>query len=326
MERCVIVMHCYALFLWFACFLPTTTLAFWTCHNHNRRTIKQQHYSFLAAVPRYGPPDPIDAEIEEPNDAEIEDSDDLRQEITDEFRSLIEKLLVIEQQHVPSLLTNNMELLFAALPKRDILESIVEENPKQEEEVIAIINYLGTFVEAFLEEAKAVDKGYKELLGDIIRVMRGNDEEWSKWSNKEEDLDEFLAIKSDDLTPGFLRHLEGECDRIEGAPEKTPDSLHLLNIMRMIRVRVVEEVGKKTLGQGAEVLSQLLSYDEEKERMAVMTAGLELRGLEFAGELESMSQEALERMEKIEEVDPELVYRLTGIHEGIQKYIKSKKP
>jgi len=279
----------------------------------------------LAAVPRYGPPDPIDAEIEETNDAEIEEPDDLRKGITDEFRSLIEKLLVIEQQHVPSLLTNNVELLLAALPKREILESIVEENPKQEEEVIAIINYLGTFVEAFLEEAKSVDKGYKELLGDIIRVMRGNDEEWSKWSNKEEDLDEYLSIKCDDLTPGFLRHLEGECDRIEGAPEKTPESLHLLNIMRMIRVRVVEEVGKKTLGEGAEVLSQLLSYDEEKERMAVMTAGLELRGLEFAGELESMSKEALERMEKIE-VDPELVYRLTGIHEGIQKYIKSKKP
>jgi len=286
-----------------------TTVAFWALHK-----CQSKHSFARAAIPRYGPTDPIDVI---PLDVVSEEQ---QKRETDTFRSLIEKLLVIEQQHVPSLLTNNMELLLAVLPQREILELIVDDNPAQEEEVIAIINYLGEFVEAFVEEAKDFDRGYKELLGEIIKVMHGKNE----WSNKEDELDDFLASHSDALTPGFLRHLEGECQRIEGSPKTTPDTVRLLEIMRTIRVRVVEELGKQSLGEGAAVLSQLLAYDDEKERRAVMQAGLELRGLEFAIELESMSQEALQTMEKVD-ADPELVFRLTGLHEGVQKFIESKK-
>lgn len=302
-------MHCsiFGLFLLLTCSIQTT-VAFWALHK-----CQSKHSFVRAETPRYDPSDPIDVVSSEV------DSEAQQKGQTDVFRSLIQQLLVVEQQYVPSLLTNNMEVLLEVLPQPEILESIVDENPTQQEEVIAIINYLGTFVEAFVEEAKEFEKGYKELLGDILRVMHGDNE----WSNKEDKLDEFLASHSDALTPGFLRHLEGECERMENSPRTTPESKRLSEIVRTIRVRIVEELGKKTLGEGAAVLSQLLAYDDEKERKAVMQAGLELRGLEFALELESMSKEALQTMETVD-ADLELVYRLTGLHEGIQSFIESK--
>ena len=57
----------------------------------------------------------------------------------------------------------------------------------------------------------------------------------------------------------------------------------MLEILRVIQARILEELGKG-IGEGAIVVGQLLGYDEKAERLAVLDAGLAVRGIDFAHE------------------------------------------
>merc|ERR1711957_8737 len=84
------------------------------------------------------------------------------------------------------------------------------------------------------------------------------------------------------------------------------------------------------IGEGAIVLGQLLGYEDKSERMAVLDAGLAVRGLEFAHELVALTEEALEGFEAVavsdenEGVDPELVRSVEAIDERIRVFIGKK--
>ena len=83
------------------------------------------------------------------------------------------------------------------------------------------------------------------------------------------------------------------------------------------------------IGEGAIVLGQLLGYDDENERLAVLDAGLAVRGIDFANELISLTEEALEGFSKVQQqqqqqVDPDLVKSVKVINERIQLFIEKE--
>ena len=95
----------------------------------------------------------------------------------------------------------------------------------------------------------------------------------------------------------------------------------MLEIMRVIQARIVEELGAH-LGEGAQVLGQLLGYENSDERLAVLDAGLTVRGLEFALELKALTQEALEGFEKMAGgVDPGLLAIVAEVDVRIGEFI-----
>ena len=83
------------------------------------------------------------------------------------------------------------------------------------------------------------------------------------------------------------------------------------------------------IGEGAIVLGQLLGYDDENARLAVLDAGLAVRGIDFANELISLTEEALEGFSKVQQqqqqqVDPDLVKSVKVINERIQLFIEKE--
>ena len=95
-------------------------------------------------------------------------------------------------------------------------------------------------------------------------------------------------------------------------------------IFNMIFIIALFNTVPQDIGEGAIVLGQLLGYDDEAERLAVLDAGLTVRGVEFANELAALTQEALEGFTVVgarENVDAELVDRVRVIDDRIQKFI-----
>lgn len=87
---------------------------------------------------------------------------------------------------------------------------------------------------------------------------------------------------------------------------------------------------KQDIGEGAIVLGQLLGYTDESERMAVLDAGLAVRGVEFAKEMRQLTEEALDGFEAVrksegrDEVDPELVKSVERIDGRIRSFIEKR--
>ncbi|KAL3911753.1 MAG: hypothetical protein SGARI_001488 [Bacillariaceae sp.] len=200
----------------------------------------------------------------------------------------------------------------------NILEEVTENNEKQHlyDQTLQAIETILTFAEDFVHEAKAMDDHNKQVLGKIIKAMTNKNSEDSSSSSaisREEALDLLLEGEKESFTPGFLRHIEGECERITQAPKMTRESARLLEILRVVQTRVLEELGKE-MGESAVVLGQLLGYEDEKELLGVLDAGLTVRGEEFAKEMAQNTQEALEGFKRVQGgVDPELVERVTFI-------------
>mmetsp|Transcript_14030 Transcript_14030/g.22931 ORF Transcript_14030/g.22931 Transcript_14030/m.22931 type:complete len:129 (+) Transcript_14030:1041-1427(+) len=118
-------------------------------------------------------------------------------------------------------------------------------------------------------------------------------------------------------------------DGIASLPTISPESAKMLEILHVIQTRILEELGK-SIGEGAIVLGQLLGYDDKAERLAVLDAGLAVRGVEFARELKGLTNEALEGFEAVQQqqqdgggggVDPELVKSVEEMDERIQLFI-----
>lgn len=279
------------------------------------------HTSRLFASPRYGPP--------------IEDEDDkltpkapaaeVASEKESRFRQLIDKVLAVKNpDHVPSLLTKNVELILS-LSNEDgvnIVESILQEAVHEQgedaaESVANAIELILSFAETFVEEAVRIDQGNKQLLGDIMQRLSDKD---LTASSREEALDEFLSTEKDRLTAGFLRHLDGECDRISGARVVTKESGRLLEMLRMIQVRVLEELGSD-LGEVAKVLNQLVGFDSDQERLAVLDAGLSVQGPTYARQMLSLTEESLEGFKEMS-AEPGLVERVSAIDGRLRRYLE----
>lgn len=272
---------------------------------------------FLAT--RYGPPIEDEENIA-PKKAPPQNT--LEKE--SEFRQLIEKVMAVKDpDHVPSLLTRNVEFILSlsnpdgAKIVESILQEVVHEQGEETAESVAnAIELILTFAESFVEEAVRIDQENKLLLGDIMRKLS---DKGQTASAREETIDEFLKTERDRLTAGFLRHLDGECDRIAGAKMVTKDSGRLLEMLRMIQVRVLEELGSE-LGEAAKVLNQLVGFDSDQERLAVLEAGLSIQGPAYARQMLSLTEESLQGFKQIG-AEPGLVERVKAIDVRLRSYL-----
>lgn len=250
-----------------------------------------------------------------------------------EFKKLLDLLVATENSdHLPGIMARNIDLILSmrgfegvALMKQAIEEAEKSGDEDRMESVSEAVDYIISFIEEFVDQAKSIDDANKQLLGKIIRSIAKNDaldnNDRRTARDREESLDLILKQEKENFTPGFLRHLEGECQRIAMAPESSPKSAKLLETLKLIQTRVVEELGKD-LGEGAQILGQLLGYDDATERLAVLDAGLTVRGVDFARELSSLTEEALDGFEKVgQNVAPELVRMIKEIHDRIQTFI-----
>lgn len=248
-----------------------------------------------------------------------------------QFISVFEQILHCGvREELPSILTNNIDVLLEL--QGDAGVSLINEQVEKieatgDEEMItraqAAVEYMVYFIEAFVGEAKRMDDQNKTLLGKIIKCMTGADldDDPANMDSlaRQERLDTMLQEEKDNFTPGFLRHLDGECTRLANAQNMNPETAKLLEVIRIIQTRVIEELGE-SLGEGAQVLGQLLGYDSSAERLAVLDAGLQVRGVQFASELSALTDEALQGFEA-RGADPNLVGIVQEINTRIKAFI-----
>jgi hypothetical protein len=249
------------------------------------------------------------------------------EQITAEFRQLLDKVMAVKDpQHVPSILTKNIELILSLSNENGptivecILNDAVQTKGEKGAEAIAeAVELVLSFAESFVEETAFIDKANKEFLGDIIRIV--SDKERSG-SAREDALDDLLKRDKERITAGFIRHLDGECDRIAAAPKMTKESGRLLEMLRMIQARVLDEIGSD-LGEAAKVLNQLIGFDFDEERLAVLDAGLSVQGPAYAYQMLSLTEKSLEGFKRLG-ADPVLVDRVKSIDERLRRYLANQ--
>jgi hypothetical protein len=281
------------------------------------------------------------------------------------FRELVEQILHAtskdKPEHIPRILANHMEFVLSLLlpqqgaqmskminqlleetkqpvnKQQDDQRQDVDDNNSQEgqfdQKILQAVDIILTFAEEFVQQAQGMDQHNKQLLGKIIKAMKWTDQEENpkltvgSMMSREETLDQVMEQERDHFTPGFLRHIEGECERISSAPSMTRESARLLELLRMIQTRVLEELGKE-MGEAALVLGQLMGYNDDNEKnneelLGVLDAGLTVRGSCFAMEMRKLTQEALDGFQRIPggDVDPDLVERVKLIDSRLQEFL-----
>lgn len=251
------------------------------------------------------------------------------------FQQLLYQVMTVKDpQHIPGLLTNHITLLVDSLSGKagaDMIQEILQDIAKQQEQqqqqgptveyVSQILDLMVTFTEDFVQQAAQLDQQNKELLGRILKVMAATENNKKTAAQREDELDRLLQTSH--LSAGFLRHLQGECERIMNAPKTTPQSARLLETLRVIQTRVLEELGQAHLGEAAVVLGQLIGYDSVAERMAVLDAGLMVRGVEFAMEMKDLTVQALDGFTRVPGgADPGLVQCIQEIDERLLSYLE----
>jgi hypothetical protein len=248
------------------------------------------------------------------------------------FRDLLEQVMSVQDpQHIPSLLTKHMDLILALNGEEGVaaVQSILDEaRATQDEAMISqleqAVDLTLTFAEDFVQTASSLDDQNKQLLGKIIRTMSDSS---LPAREREDALDALFATEHVNFSAGFLRHLEGECSKLAQSRVLRQDTARTLEMLRIIQRRVLEEVGQD-LGEAAQVLGQLIGYDNEAERLAVLSAGLSVRGVEFAREVKELTVEALDGLARVPGggADPTLVKMVQGIDEAIQTYLDQESP
>ena len=204
--------------------------------------------------------------------AGIADDGNKRNQLKLEFTSLLHKVIdgKLQEEEYPSLFTQNIEMIIAVLGTENggLLEEIIHEdvmsyNEKQQqqdgsdgkvseegsserlEQISEAVNVLISFVETFVEQTKTMDDVYKQLLGKIFKsISPSGGTSTDTNDTMENELDNLLSSEKEAFTPGFLRHVEGECNRIASLPTISPESAKMLQILRLIQTRVLEELGK----------------------------------------------------------------------------------
>jgi hypothetical protein len=242
-----------------------------------------------------------------------------------EFRELLNQVMqVSDPQHIPSVLTKQMGLILNLSGEEGVetIEAILNEAKEEGDEAVErleeVIDLVLSFAEEFVQQTVGVDDTNKKILGKIIRAISNKD---VAGRDREEALDELFAAERDNITAGFLRHIEGECERIAAAPKMTPESARLLEILRIIQTRALEELGLD-LGQAAQALGQLIGYESKAERTAVLEAGLAVQGVDFAREMFALTEEALDGFARVQGgADPDLVECVKEIDERLRRFL-----
>jgi len=300
-------------------FLTTAANAFGTTRTpfHTSTTKTAPWSTSTSRKAKYGPSDA----------APVEPASEPSADQKSRFIAVFDQIMNCEvREHLPSILTTNIELLLELQGEAgvNIFNQRVEEiEAAGDEEMIqrsyAAVEYIVYFLEAFVSEAKLMDDNNKQMLGKILRCM--TEESGGDSLAKQEKLDELIKNEKSNFTPGFLRHLDGECTRIANAKKMDVETTKMLEVMRVIQTRIIEELGQD-LGEGAQVLGQLLGYESSEERLAVLDAGLKVRGTEFAKELKAMTEEALQGLNNVPGgADPRLVNIVREMDGRIQEFI-----
>jgi len=280
---------------------------------------------------RYGP-------REEGSNVNSSSNDDallLLEHQTGKLRQLVREIVEARPpQSLPSIVTKYLDVLLSINSGNGVkaLKTIVEEaassSDEERQEVEFACDYILSFMEAFVEEARSMDDKNKNLLGRIMRAIAPSSSDASSSARyREEQLDVVLEEEKDNFTPSFLRHVENECRRLAASPTITKDSARLLETLQLIHLRIMEELGKN-LGEGALVLGQLVGYDDKSERIAVLEGALAVRGVKFAKELSSLTKEALDGFKEASVarsgsivIDEELVERLKEIDDRLNGFL-----
>ena len=254
------------------------------------------------------------------------------------FKDILNQVIHVDKrENLPRICTQNIELLVGlnGADSVHICNNIMEEARQSNDQALventeAAIQYIVYFVETFVTEGEMMDEKHHGLIALMIKTMIGAtslDQSISLMDLPEEhikdqNLTNFMTEQNkEQFTPGFLRHLDHECNKIQMAPTQTPESMKVLTILRKIQGRVIQEVGQD-LGEGAQVLGQLLGYQNRDERLAVLEAALESRGVAYATELNALTAEALGGFQmSIGGSDPSLVAIVQEIHDYIQVFI-----
>lgn len=282
-------------------------------------TTRTTSFDVVLYASRYGPPLSPDDEGLPGERRNQKKSDQQEQAVKTQFRNLLEEAVATSSpDHLPKLLANNMELIVKLQGDEgtriitELIEEAKKEGQEQFERTVLVVESILTFAETFVEQATDMDNQNKKLLGKIIRTM----------SSKNEDaLDELMEKERGNFSAGFLRHLEGECERIARAPTVTPESARLLEIIRIIQTRVLEELGSE-MGEATLVLGQLMGYDNNDELLGVLEAGLTVQGREFALEMKGLTEEALNGFKSVHGgVEEELVQRVTFVDQRLCEYL-----
>lgn len=227
-------------------FLPATDQS-----NLGSSRWKHSHSISSLFAKRYGPPS------EEINLDEATGSSD----IYSQFTSLLHEVMSAKEEELPSILTTNISLILSAMSTEDLIENVIREETSTSlshyylQEVSETVDMIITFAESFVEHTSHMESVYKKLLGKIFKLItpaennqieseEHSDFKLLKADKLECELDRILAEEKEAFTPGFLRHLEGECDRIGNGHVMTPESTRMLQILRVIQTRVLEELGK----------------------------------------------------------------------------------
>merc|ERR1719410_11152 len=303
--------------------------------NSFRNTNRCQSILFLA---RYGPKDDIFTNNDELSQEEWEKLDKEKAEKRkNEFNLLLKNIVNAKSaEDLPSLMTTNLDFLLSmrGFEGVNLLQEALKEAESSDDEdyknsVASACDYIVEFTSEFVEQTRQMDDNNKKLLGKFIKIMASKSttsDNKTTDREKERKLDEMISKEEQNFTPGFLRHMERECSRIESAPKVTPESAKLAQTLKIIQLRIIEELGKD-LGEGAVVLNQLIGFEVREERLAVLEAGLVVRGVEFARSLYGLTKEALDGFNEIPDeigVDPELKKRVEEISHATNLFIESR--
>jgi hypothetical protein len=230
--------------------------------------------NLMMAVPRYGPVEDSGTNTAAPSSSS--NSDSSKDQLKAEFTSLLHKVMdtstsstTDQEDELPSLFTTNIEMILSVISTDGLLEEIISDDiqsfakatptendnnnnttQQQLENVSNAVNVILSFIETFVEQTKSMDDVYKDILGKIFKSIApstssGNDDSSSSSSSTmETQLDNLLTSEKVSFTPGFLRHVEGECRRISSLSTMSPESVKMLQILRLIQTRILEELGK----------------------------------------------------------------------------------
>jgi len=144
----------------------------------------------------------------------------------------------------------------------EVMENVLGEGEGEDNLDELLVGHVIDFLEAFVENAADRDKGNKETLKDVLGVMTGKGKGGKV---TEEEVDEWMENNRGRFDACFLKHLDGEVRRVKKAKSTNPQNARTVEILNIIRVRVVEEAGRG-LGEDAVVLEQVMSYESEEVR------------------------------------------------------------
>ena len=96
------------------------------------------------------------------------------------------------------------------------------------------MNVILSFVETFFQEAQSMEDVYKKLMGKIFATITPSSNHDILKQQQQTSaagtltgggaaLEELLSNNKEAFTPGFLRHIDGECHRIVSLPTISPE-------------------------------------------------------------------------------------------------------